>query len=62
MGSQHNRRWKIVTDCEKKLLKNIAIAIPKMTEFEKGYFLGVAETRAETPKDTPPISDAKQPA
>ena len=49
-----------MTDCEKKLLKNIAI--PKMTEFEKGYFLGVAETRAETPKDTPPISNAKQSA
>ena len=51
-----------MTDCEKKLLKNIAIAIPKMTDFEKGYFLGVAETRAETPKDTPPISNAKQSA
>ena len=51
-----------MTDCEKKLLKNIAIAIPKMTEFEKGYFLGVAETRAENPKDTPPISNAKQSA
>lgn len=29
-----------------KILTVIANAIPKMSEFEKGYFLGVAESKA----------------
>ena len=28
------------------ILTAIANAIPKMTEFEKGYFLGIAESKA----------------
>lgn len=31
---------------EIKILTVIANAIPKMSEFEKGYFLGVAESKA----------------
>lgn len=28
---------------EKEVIKTIAKALPKMTDFDKGYFLGVAE-------------------
>lgn len=35
---------------EIKILTAIANAIPKMSEFEKGYFLGVAESKAEEKK------------
>lgn len=35
---------------EKKILKTIAEALPKMTEFDKGYFLGKAESKADERK------------
>lgn len=31
---------------EKDILKTITEALPKMSEFDKGYFLGVAESKA----------------
>lgn len=31
---------------DKKILKTIAEAFPKMSEFDKGYFLGTAEAKA----------------
>lgn len=31
----------------KKILESIDKALPKMSEFDKGYFLGVAETTAK---------------
>lgn len=31
---------------DKEILKTIAEALPKMSEFDKGYFLGTAEARA----------------
>lgn len=39
-----------MSEREIKILMLIANAIPKMTEFEKGYFLGVAESKAEEKK------------
>lgn len=30
---------------DKEIIKNISKAIPEMTDFEKGYFLGVAESK-----------------
>lgn len=36
-----------MSEKEKDIIKTIAEAIPKMTEFEKGYFLGVAESKAK---------------
>lgn len=35
---------------EKTILDVMARAIPEMTEFEKGYFLGVAESKVEAKK------------
>lgn len=35
-----------VTEREKNIINKIAEALPKMTEFEKGYMVGVAESRA----------------
>lgn len=32
-----------MTDREKEIVATIAEALPQMSEFEKGYFLGVAE-------------------
>lgn len=33
-------------DKDKKILKAIAEALPGMSEFDKGYFLGTAEAKA----------------
>lgn len=35
-----------MSESEKNIIKIIAAALPNMTEFDKGYFLGVAESRA----------------
>lgn len=37
---------------EKEILKTISKAYPRMTEFQKGYLLGVAESQRETKKKT----------
>ncbi len=39
---------------DKEILKTIAKALPKMTEFDKGYFLGKAESKAEEKRRTSP--------
>lgn len=36
-----------MSEKDKKILETIAEALPKMSEFEKGYFLGTAEAKAE---------------
>lgn len=33
----------IMSEKEKKILETIATAVPKMSEFDKGYLLGVGE-------------------
>lgn len=38
---------KKVNKKEKEIMTTIAIAIPKMSEFDKGYFLGFAESKAK---------------
>lgn len=35
-----------MSEREKDILKTISEALPKMSEFDKGYFLGVAESKA----------------
>jgi hypothetical protein len=37
----------ILSEKEKKILESIAKAVPNMSEFDKGYFLGVGETIAK---------------
>jgi len=37
-------------DKDKKILKTIAEALPKMSEFDKGYFLGTAEAKVADKK------------
>lgn len=42
---------KKVNKKEKEIMTTIAIAIPKMSEFDKGYFLGFAESKAKEKKE-----------
>lgn len=37
---------------EKKILKTISLALPNMTEFDKGYFLGVAESKVSDNRES----------
>lgn len=39
-----------MSEREKQILETIAEALPKMEEFDKGYFLGVAEANAKNKK------------
>lgn len=39
-----------MSDREKDIMKTIGEALPNMSDFEKGYLLGVAESRAEEKK------------
>lgn len=41
-----------MSEKEESILKTISEALPKMSEFDKGYFLGVAESKAAEKKDT----------
>ena len=36
-----------MSEKEKNILKTISEALPKMSEFDKGYFLGVAENESK---------------
>lgn len=36
-----------MSEKDKKILETIAEALPKMTEFDKGYFLGTAEAKVK---------------
>lgn len=36
-----------MSEREKKILESITKAVPNMSEFDKGYFLGVGETIAK---------------
>ena len=40
-----------MTDREKEIVTIIAEALPKMSEFEKGYLLGIAEGKAGNGKN-----------
>ena len=39
-----------MSEKEKKILKAIDKALPKMSEFDKGYLLGVAESKVQEKK------------
>lgn len=45
------KRGEKVSKKEENILKTISEALPKMSEFDKGYFLGVAESKAAEKKD-----------
>lgn len=34
-----------MSEREKEILENIAEALPKMSDFDKGYFLGIMESK-----------------
>lgn len=38
-------------DKDEKILRSIASAVPQMTEFEKGYLLGLAEAKVSEKKN-----------
>lgn len=40
-----------MSEREKEILETIAKALPNMSEFDKGYFLGVAESKAAEKKE-----------
>lgn len=40
-----------MSEKEKKILETINNALPNMSEFDKGYFLGVAESNAREKKE-----------
>lgn len=40
-----------MSDHEKDIIETIAKAIPQMTEFDKGYFLGIVESKVEAKKE-----------
>lgn len=44
------KRSERMSDREKDIMKTISTALPNMSDFEKGYLLGVAESRAEEKK------------
>lgn len=48
-----------MSEREKKILETIAKALPEMEEFDKGYFLGVAETKAKSKKQNRKAEKAK---
>ena len=39
-----------MSDREKEIIKTVADALPNMDDFQKGYFLGAAETLAQKKK------------
>lgn len=50
-----------MSEKEKNILESIAKAVPNMSEFDKGYFLGVGETIAKYKNpDKSDDSDQKQ--
>lgn len=49
-GIQNRKRGENMGERDKKILKTIAEALPKMSEFDKGYFLGTAEAKAADKK------------
>lgn len=48
-----------MSDKDKKILETIAKALPNMTEFDKGYFLGTAESKASEKKHSTHAEDAQ---
>lgn len=41
-----------MSEREKKIIESISEALPKMSEFEKGYFLGSAERMVSEKEET----------
>lgn len=51
-----------MSEREKDIIKTIADALPAMSEFDKGYFLGVAERAAmekKKAKESEPVEEQK---
>ena len=46
-----------MSEKEKKILESITKAVPNMSEFDKGYFLGVGETIAKYKNDNNEIAN-----
>lgn len=44
---------------EKDIIKTISEALPKMSDFDKGYFLGVAESKVAEKKDKEMMAEQK---
>lgn len=42
-----------MSDKEKEILSKVAQAVPKMNDFEKGYMLGVIDTKLDKPNKNP---------
>lgn len=42
-----------MSEKDKKIIEAVAEALPNMSEFEKGYMLGVAESNAKNREEVP---------
>lgn len=40
-----------MSEKEKKIVKKLKEALPKMSEYQKGYMLGMVESMADKPKN-----------
>lgn len=52
-NNKKNRKEKPMSEREKKIIEAVAEALPNMSDFDKGYMLGLAESnRAQDTKET----------
>lgn len=49
-----------MSEKEKKIIETVAEALPKMSERDKGYFLGYAECLASQKKDEKKITESRE--
>ena len=50
----NRKEVKFMSEKEKQVVEKLKEAIPKMSEFDKGYILGKVESMAEQKKDEKP--------
>lgn len=55
--SQTERRYKEMSEKEKKVVEKLKKAIPQMSDFDKGYILGKVENMTETEKKNKKCSE-----
>lgn len=48
-----------MSERDKKIIKAVAEALPNMTDFEKGYMLGLAESNSKDKKEEIPETEQK---
>lgn len=49
-----------MSDKEKEIMQKIADGLPHLSEFDKGYFLGIVEAKADMKEETIPLELVEQ--